>query len=88
MPSLNSCWKSALCVEKIVLISTEEQLSGKDSRELTTQVSEKASPSVQGMLPNTTLYLALFCLYFYSFSLSPKIESPFMCQSSFFSSVF
>lgn len=61
-----------------MLISTEEQLSGEDSRELTIQVSKKASPSVWGRLPST-IYLALFCLCFYSFSHCPKIDDPFIC---------
>lgn len=43
-----------------MLVSTEEQLSGEDSRELTIWVSRKASPSVWEMLPST-IYLALLC---------------------------
>lgn len=42
---------------------------GRNSRELTIQVSKKASPSGWGMLPST-IDIAVFCLYFYSFSLS------------------
>lgn len=85
------CWleqkSSSMCRKLCVLISTEEQHSGEDSRELRIQVSKKASPSVWRMLPST-ICLALFCLYFYSFSLSPKIDDPFMCHSSCLFSVF
>lgn len=70
MPALNSRCKSASYAGKIAcaLVSVEEQLSGEDSRELEIQVSKKASLNVHGMLPSTTLYLALFqfCFYFYS----------------------
>lgn len=88
MSSLNSCWKSgwkSVWGKVCVLVSTEEQLSGEDSTELTIQVSKKASPSVWGMLPST-IFLALLCTF--TPFLSPKIDDPFMCQSSCLFSVF